>query len=75
MAGHPGHVAISREEMRRRMEELSQIPAFPIDTEGLDLSPLFQEVVEDTSLDLSAILTQSELFGLFGLSGARQPRR
>jgi raffinose/stachyose/melibiose transport system substrate-binding protein len=37
----------SEEEMRRRMEELSQIPAFPIDTEGLDLSPLFQEVVED----------------------------
>jgi raffinose/stachyose/melibiose transport system substrate-binding protein len=35
------------EEMRRRMEELSQIPAFPIDTEGLELSPLFQEVVED----------------------------
>jgi raffinose/stachyose/melibiose transport system substrate-binding protein len=35
------------EAARNRMERVSQIPAFEIDTSGLELSPLFQEVIED----------------------------
>lgn len=35
---------------------------------------MFQEVVDDVSLDLSSALTEEELFGLFGLTSPR-PRR
>ena len=33
---------------------------------------LFQELVDDVSLDLGAVLTESELFGLFGLDTPRR---
>ncbi len=35
---------------------------------------MFQEVVEDTSLDLASNLSEDELFGLFGLSTRRRGR-
>jgi len=31
---------------------------------------LFQEVVDDVTLDLASVLTSTELFGLFGLPAA-----
>ncbi len=39
----------SEEHGRWQVEEIGTIPAFPVDTEGLELSPLFSQVIEDTA--------------------------
>jgi SNF2 family DNA or RNA helicase len=43
-----------------------------IDAKLQEKRRMFQEVVEDVSLDLGATLTESELFGLFGLNTPRR---
>lgn len=39
----------SPEYGRFMVEELTVIPPFPVDTEGIEVSPLFEQVLEDTS--------------------------
>jgi len=43
-----------------------------IDAKLREKRALFAEVVDDVSLDLAAVLTEEELFGLFGL---RPPKK
>lgn len=40
---------VSPEYGRFMVEELTVIPPFPVDTEGIEVSPLFAQVLEDTS--------------------------
>lgn len=42
-----------------------------IDAKLREKRKLFQDVVEDASLDLASVMTESELFGLFGLPAPR----
>lgn len=44
-----------------------------IDAKLREKRQIFQDVVEDASLDIASVLTESELFGLFGLSARRAP--
>ncbi len=44
----------------RVVENLQLIPPFPVDTEGLDISPLFAQVLEDTE----ALATGEADFGI-----------
>jgi raffinose/stachyose/melibiose transport system substrate-binding protein len=39
----------SEEHGRWQVETIGTIPAFPVDTEGLQVSPLFAQVIEDTA--------------------------
>jgi raffinose/stachyose/melibiose transport system substrate-binding protein len=39
----------SEEHGRWQVETIGTIPAFPVDTEGLEVSPLFAQVIEDTA--------------------------
>ncbi len=39
----------SEEHGRWQVENFSTIPAYPVDTEGLEVSPLFAQILEDTS--------------------------
>lgn len=44
-----------------------------IDAKLREKRALFSEIVDDVSIDLSASLSEQELFGLFGLSAPRKP--
>jgi SNF2 family DNA or RNA helicase len=43
-----------------------------IDAKLRDKRRIFQEVVEDTGVDIASALTESEIFGLFGLTARRR---
>lgn len=42
-----------------------------IDAKLREKRQIFQDIVEDTTLDLASVLTQAEIFGLLGLTGPR----